>query len=111
MLNPRELYTFLESFQEMCRNYPECKGCELLVGDDCHFVGCGGGTVEEMENIILTVERWKTKREKEIAKRELEEFVAQLAKELKGSMKIENGALVIEGSGAGEIKFKLGGAE
>lgn len=110
MIDAMELYTFLELHEEMCQNHTTCEECELS-GGKCLCGGWSGGTFEEVERIVLAVERWKAIRGKEIAKRELEEFVAQLAKELKGSMKIDNGALVIERSGAGEIKFKLGGAE
>ena len=49
------------------------------------------------------------KREKEIAKRELKKFVERLAEELDGVTRIEADALVIEGSGAGEIRIELGG--
>ena len=110
MINPRELYTFLELFGEMCRNHPACKDCELS-GGNCLCGGWSGGTFEELERIVLSTERWKTVREKEIAKRELKKFVERLAEELDGGMKIEDGALVIEGSGAGEIKFKLEGTD
>lgn len=110
MINARELYTFLELFGEMCQNYPCCEGCELVPGK-CFFGGLECGKVEQVEEIVLAVERWKAIREKEIAKRELRNFVERLAEELDGGMKIEDGALVIEGSGAGEIKFKLGGTD
>ena len=108
MINARELNNFLKSFIEMCQDHPGCKGCELALGE-CLYGGWESGTTEQMEKVILAVERWKTKREKEIAKRELKEFVERLAEELGGVTRIEDGALVIEGSGAGEIRIELGG--
>lgn len=110
MINAKELHAFLESFREMCQDQPSCKGCELMLGK-CLRRGWEGGTTEQMEKVILAVERWKTKREKEIAKRELKEFVERLAEELGGVTRIEDGALVIEGSGAGEIRIELGGVD
>ena len=114
MINPRELHNFLKSFREMCQDHPGCKGCELVLGECL----CGGwencwesGTTEQMEKVVLAVERWKTKREKEIAKRELKEFVERLAKELGGVTRIEDGALVIEGIGTREIRIELGGVD
>ena len=108
MINVRELHNFLKSFREMCQDHPGCKGCELVLGE-CLYGGWESGTTEQMEKVILAVERWKTKREKEIAKRELKEFVERLAKVLEGDARIEDGALVIKGSGAGQIRFELGG--
>lgn len=110
MINTRELYTFLELFDEMCRNHPACKGCELS-GGNCLCVGWNGGTFEELERIVLSTERWKTAREKEIAKRELKKFVERLAEELEGDAKFKGVALVIEGSGAREIRIELGGVD
>ena len=109
MINPRELYTFLELFDEMCQNYPCCEGCELVPGK-CFFGGLECGKVEQVEEIVLAVERWKAIREKEIAKRELKEFVERLAKEFDGVTRIEGDALVIDGSTAGKIRIELGGA-
>lgn len=108
MINAKELHAFLESFREMCQDHPSCEGCELMLGE-CLRRDWESGTTEQMEKVILAVERWKTKREKEIAKRELKEFVKRLAEELDGNVKIEEGALVIEGSGTREIRIELGG--
>ena len=110
MINPKELHAFLESFREMCQDQPSCKGCELMLGK-CLRRGWEGGTTEQMEKVILAVERWKTKREKEIAKRELKAFVERLAKELEGNAKFKGVALVIEGSGTREIRIELGGVD
>ena len=114
MINAKELHAFLKSFREMCQDHPGCKGCELVLGECL----CGGwenswesGTTEQMEKVILAVERWKTNREKEIAKRELKEFVERLAKELEGDAKFKGAALVIEGSGTREIRIELGGVD
>ena len=94
----------------MCQNYPCCEGCELVPGK-CLFGGWESGTTEQMEKVILAVERWKVIRGKEIAKRELEEFVERLAQELEGDAKFKDGALVIEGSGTREISIELGGVD
>lgn len=111
MLNARELHVFLELFSDMCRHHPRCEGCELLQGE-CFYGGWEGSkTVEEVERIVLAVERWKVMREKELAKRELKRFAERLAEELDGVARIENGACVIDGSGAGKIRIELGGAE
>ena len=110
MINPRELHNFLKSFREMCQDHPGCKGCELVLGE-CLCGGWESGTTEQMEKVILAVERWKTKREKEIAKRELKKFVERLAEELEGNAKFKGDALVIDGSTAGKIRIELGGAK
>ena len=110
MLNPRELYTFLELHKDMCNNHPACKGCELD-GVECLSGGWNGGTFEELERIVLSTERWKTAREKEIAKRELKKFVERLAEKLEGDAKFKGVALVIEGSGTREIRIELGGVD
>lgn len=110
MINARELYTFLELFGEMCQDHPACKGCELVPGK-CFFGGLECEKVEQVEEIVLAVERWKTKRENEIVKRELKAFVERLAKELEGDAKFKGVALVIEGSGTREIRIELGGVD
>lgn len=103
MINARELYTFLKSFKDMCQDHPACEGCELVLGE-CLCGGWESGTTEQMEKVILAVERWKTKRE-------LEKFVERLAEELDGVTRIEDDALVIDGSGTREIRIELGGVD
>lgn len=107
MLNARELHVFLETFSEMCRSHPRCEDCELLHGE-CLCGGWEGSkTVEQVERVILAVERWKA--EKGNAKRELRRFVKRLAEELDGVARIEDDTLVIDGSGACKIRIELGG--
>ncbi len=66
MIDAKELYEFMKSYNAMCRETESCIECEL------HMNLCFGGVAEpsftEIESIVKTVEKWKTKHEKEIDK-------------------------------------------
>lgn len=88
MIDAKELYEFVESYDAMCKETGNCAECKLQTYACFDLDGLTKPTLADLETIIETVENWKTKQEKELLRHEstaiLNEFVNEAEKAIDG---------------------------